>query len=270
MTGARPSVLVVMPTLGERPDTLTDAMRSAAEQEGVDVRLVVVVPAGATAARAAAHELGADVVDDPRRGLTGAVNAGLDARHGEEFYAWLNDDDYFLPGALAHLARLLQEDPGAVVAFGACDYIDPVGRSIAVSRAGTWATRILGWGPDLVPTPSSLVRLSAIDAVGQYDESLRFAMDLDIFLRLRAHGRFIPTPMITSAFRWHPDSLTVSNRAHSSAESEAVKHRYLRPWTRPIAPLWDVPVRIASRLAAKRLNARAQALSASTTSGSAG
>ncbi len=34
MSAGRPSVLVVMPTLGERPDTLTDAMRSALDQEG--------------------------------------------------------------------------------------------------------------------------------------------------------------------------------------------------------------------------------------------
>jgi glycosyltransferase involved in cell wall biosynthesis len=261
VSGDRPSVLVVMPTLGERPDTLPAAMRSALDQEGVDVRLVVVVPTAAVAAREAARELGAEIVDDPRRGLTGAVNAGLEARHGEEFYAWLNDDDLFLPGALSHLAGLLEADPAAVVAYGACDYIDPGGRSIAVSRAGAWATRILGWGPDLVPMPSSLIRLSALDTVGLYDESLKYAMDLDMFLRLRAQGRFIATPTVKSCFRWHPESITVANRAHSSAESEAVKHRYLRPWARPLAPLWDVPVRVASRSAARRLNARAQALS---------
>lgn len=260
MSDARPSVLVVMPTLGERPDTLAEAMRSALDQQGVDVRLVVVVPTGAVEARETVRELGAEVVDDPRKGLTAAVNAGLEARRGEEFYAWLNDDDLFMPGALAHLAGLLQEQPDAVVAYGACDYIDPEGRSIAVNRAGIWATWILGWGPDLVPTPSSLVRLSALDAVGLYDESLKFAMDLDIFLRLRAHGRFVATPTITSCFRWHPDSITVSNRALSSAESEAVKRRYLRPWVRPLSPLWDVPVRIASRSAARRLNERAKAL----------
>ncbi|MBA2952164.1 glycosyltransferase [Nocardioides sp. MAH-18] len=260
MTASRPSVLVVMPTLGERPATLTDAMRSALDQEGVDVRLVLVVPTAAVDARAVARELGADVVDDPRRGLTAAVNAGLDARRGEEFYAWLNDDDLFLPGALAHLAGLLEAQPSAVVAYGACDYIDPDGRSVGVSRAGAWATRILGWGPNLVPMPSSLIRLSALDAVGPYDESLKYAMDLDVFLRLRRQGRFIATPTITSCFRWHPDSITVANRALSSAESEAIKHRYLRPWVRPFAPLWDVPVRLASRWAAQRLNDRAKAL----------
>ncbi|QWF20628.1 glycosyltransferase [Nocardioides sp. LMS-CY] len=260
MSAGRPSVLVVMPTLGERPDTLTDAMRSALDQEGVDVRLVLVVPTGASDARESARELGVDVIDDPRRGLTAAVNAGIAARLDEDYYAWLNDDDLLMPGALTHLAGLLGADPAAVVAFGACDYIDPQGRSIAVSRAGDWATRVLGWGPNLVPAPSSLVRLNALDAVGSYDESLKYAMDLDIFLRLRRRGRFVSTPRITSCFRWHPDSITVSNRRASGAESEAIKHRYLRPWVRPLAPLWDVPVRIASRSAAKRLNARAQAL----------
>lgn len=263
MTAPLPTVLVVMPTLGERPDTLTDAMRSAVDQEGVDVRIVVVVPPGATDARATAAELGADVVDDPRSGLSGAVNAGLEARRGEEFYAWLNDDDLLMPGALAHLSERLRATPGADVAFGACEYIDPDGRSIAVSRAGAWAPRIMGWGPNLVPAPSALIRISALEEVGFYDVTLKYAMDLDIFLRLRARGPFVATPQVTSCFRWHPDSITVANRALSGAESEAVKHRYLRPWVRPLAPLWDVPVRIASRAAARRLNQRAHAIAAS-------
>ena len=51
---------------------------------------------------------GATVVDDNRTGLSGAVNTGIAARRGgEEFYAWLGDDDLLLPGGLATLAGLL-------------------------------------------------------------------------------------------------------------------------------------------------------------------
>jgi GT2 family glycosyltransferase len=253
-------VLVVLPTLGERLDTLAQSLESVRRQEGVTTRIVVVAPVGAEQARALARATGADVVDDPRRGLSGAVNVGLDASAGEKYYAWLNDDDFLAPGSLSRLVRMLDADPGATVAFGACEYIDPEGRRIGVSKAGDLATRILGWGPDLVPQPSALHRLTAVQAVGRYDEELRFAMDLDMLLRLRRLGHFMSTPEIVSSFRWHPESLTVANRRSSLAESERVKRRYLPRYVRPFSPLWDIPVRLATHVAARQVNRRASKL----------
>ena len=44
-------------------------------------------------------------------------------------------------------------------------------------------------------------------------------MDLDAFLKLRRRGRFVWTRETVSAFRWHAESLTVSDRSASSRES---------------------------------------------------
>jgi glycosyltransferase involved in cell wall biosynthesis len=262
-----PTVLVVVPTLGERLDTLEESLASVRAQRGVDVHLVVVVPPAAEQARATAARHGATVVDDNRTGLSGAVNTGIAARRGdEELYAWLGDDDLLLPGGLATLAGLLRGTDGAVVAYGACPYIDERGRTRAVSRAGGLAARLMGWGPDLVPQPASLTRVEPLVAAGVYDESLRFAMDLDMFLRLKRLGGFVSTKQDVAAFRWHADSLTVANRGMSLAESEKVKRRYLRAGVRPFSPLWDVPVRFATRLAARQVNARARKVAAGSPS----
>ena len=257
-----PTVLVVVPTLGERIDTLEESLASVRAQEGVEPHLVVVVPEAATQAREIAVRSGATVVDDPRTGLSGAVNAGLAAHRGEELYAWLGDDDLLQPGGLRTLAGLLAADPSAVVAYGACTYIDDRGRTVTVSRAGDLASKILAWGPDLVPQPASLTRVDALLACGGYDETLKFAMDLDMFLRLKRRGRFVSTKQETAAFRWHADSLTVANRGKSLAESEAVKRRYLSRWARPFALLWEVPVRLATRAAARQVNVRARKVAA--------
>jgi glycosyltransferase involved in cell wall biosynthesis len=253
-----PSVLAVVPTLGERTTTLAQSLASVTAQQGVSVHLVVVVPDAATEARAIAERFGATVVPDPRRGLSAAVNAGIAARAAEEFYAWLGDDDLLAPDGLATLSRMLRTQPEAVVAYGACTYIDEADRTVTVSRAGGLASRILPWGPDLVPQPASLTRIDALVSAGEYDETLRFAMDLDMFLRLRRLGRFTATRQEVAAFRWHADSLTVANRGSSLAESEAVKRRYLPDRVRPLSPLWDVPVRWATRLAASQVNAKAR------------
>jgi glycosyltransferase involved in cell wall biosynthesis len=254
-------VLVVLPTLGDRLDTLRETLDSVNVQRAdVSLTLVVVAPSSAHAARQLASLMGAVVVDDPRQGISSAINCGLAARDGEKYYAWVGDDDLFRPGGLGTLRTILEENSDAVLAFGGCDYIDPEGRTITVSNAGRLATLLLPWGPDLIPHPGTMVRLDALEAIGGFDPSLKYAMDLDAFLALRAHGRFAYTRKSVSAFRWHPDSLTVANRLNSSLESEAVKRRHLPSGLRPISPAWSYPIRWASAFAASRVNARARAL----------
>lgn len=251
-------VLVVLPTLGDRIDSLALTLESVRQQrDDVALTLVVITPVGATAARELAVSCGAIVVDDPRAGISEAINRGLAARATETYYAWIGDDDLFRPGGLSRLKGMLDADAGAAVAYGGCDYIDPDGRIIARSRAGGLARVLLPWGPDLIPHPGSMIRLDALEAIGGFDNTLKFAMDLDAFLKLRAHGRFVCTREPVSAFRWHPDSLTVANRLPSTLEAERIKRRHLPRALRPLSPLWQLPVRWASAFAAKRLNAHA-------------
>lgn len=261
MNTGTPGILVVLPTLGDRMDSLRETLDSvAAQRRAVELTLVVVSPATAVEARALASAYGAVLIDDPRAGISAAINRGLTARTTERYYAWVGDDDLFLDGGLALLQSKLESATDAVVAYGGCEYIDPEGRVIGLSAAGELAKFLLPWGPDLIPNPAALIRFDALEAIGGFDEQLRFAMDLDAFLSLRSHGRFIATRTPVAAFRWHPESLTVANRLSSSREAELVKQRHLPALLRPISPLWHLPVRWASTFAASRVNARARAL----------
>jgi len=256
-----PQVLIVLPTLGERLDTLRETLDTVVEQRrDVPLTLVVVTPPGATEARELARSYDAVIVDDPKEGISEAINCGLRLRTTERYYTWMGDDDLFRPGGMSTLTTMIENDPRAVVAYGGCDYIDPEGRTIGVSNAGALALFLLPWGPDLIPNPGTIIRFDALEAIGGFDRSLKFAMDLDAFLKLRRHGKFIYTRRSTSAFRWHPDSLTVANRLKSSLEAESVKRRHLPRALRPISGLWHRPIRWASFYAAGRVNARARAL----------
>jgi len=255
------SVLVVLPTLGDRLETLAETLASVdAQRADVQLHLVVVVPEGAVAARELAASFGATVVSDPRTGISEAINAGIAVATDETYYAWMGDDDLYRPRGLRTLLDLFGENPKATVAYGGCDYIDPAGRTIGTSRAGRVARWILPWGPDLIPHPGSMIRLDAMREAGLFDPTLRYAMDLDMFLRLRSSGPYASTKVSVSAFRWHPDSLTVANRSASSAESEMVKRRHLPAPLRVIAPVWEVPMRWAAARAATTVSQRARRL----------
>lgn len=248
-------ILVVLPTLGERLDTLDRACRSVGlEQQGFRVTLVMVAPRDAIEAKRIAKKYGATVVDDPGKGMSAAINAGLAVRTDEDFYIWLGDDDFYRPGGLGGLLTLMDENPRAVVAYGACDYVDNRERVLWTNKSGRLARFLLGFGPNLIPHPASLIRVDALERVGGYDESLHLAMDLDLFLKLKGLGPFVSTRLTVSAFGWHSGSLSVHDRKKSIDEARLLKRSHLSNWLRIIEPLWEYPVSWMSQFAARQLS----------------
>ena len=216
-------------------------------------------PDGDDAVDALATEFAA-TTDDDVGSLAGSINAGI-ARNlaGHDFVTWLGDDDFLEPESFTAVAAALDTHARAVAAFGHCRYVDDEGRTLWVSKAGSLAPWILPWGPDLIPQPGMLVRAVAWQRVGGLDESYRFAFDLELLLKLKAMGRLVAVNQVVSSFRWHAESLTVSDRTTNLEESERAKRAHLMPALRPVAPLWEAPVRWATRKAANRVSARSTA-----------
>ena len=245
-----------MPTIGNRLGYLEQCLGSISAQN-VPADIVVVAPI-TTEVTSLADRFKADLIADPGS-LAAAINLG--AQHAgphHEFVNWRGDDDLLEPGSLETITSALDRDPTAVVAYGACRYIDEGDRELWVSRAGPWANRILKWGPDLIPQPGMLVRLESWKSVGGLDESFRFAFDLDLLLKLQAIGSLVDVGQIVSSFRWHADSLTVGDRTTSMHESEIARRRALSPAARRLTWLWEGPIRVATRGAADHMRRRAK------------
>jgi glycosyltransferase involved in cell wall biosynthesis len=259
-TSNRNRVLVVIPTLGDRISLLKETLQSVAEQSPKMADIVVVCPQKSLEARKLAAEFGASIIDDPG-GLSEAINVGIAAaKPWHSYVTEIGDDDLLTAGSLAATVAALDNNPQAVLAFGYCNYINTKGQILFTSRAGRLAPWLMRWGPNLVPLPGLVFRLSAIREVGDFASELKYSMDLDMLLRLRRSGTFINTGKVVAAFRWHPLSSTVSNRKASLDESQEVKRRYMTNTTRRLAPIWEPLVRKATQLAADRVNAKAKAL----------
>jgi len=254
-----PRVLLVVATLGQRPEFLRQTLDSIRSQ-GVETDVVIVAPLSSKTVQQASQEYGIPVLADPGS-LPGAINLGAsELKSHHDYINWLNDDDLLEPGSLLGTMKALDENPRAVVAYGACRYIDPDGRELWVSKAGKWATRVLGWGPDLIPQPGMLVRSDAWRTVGGLDESFTLAFDLDLLLKLKKVGPFTDVGRIVSSFRWHPDSLTVDDRNTNIAESERAKRAALSKTAKKFKWIWEAPVRVATRFAANEVQRRAKKL----------
>jgi len=250
-----PGVLVVLATLGQRPDLLRQTLTSITKQRIKNVDVVLVYPFKDKVTTKLASEFHTKTIDDPGS-MCAAVNAGIkSAKPKHKYITWIGDDDLLAPDSLKTTISALENNDDAVAAFGYCDYINDTDKRLLTSKAGSLAPWLMTWGPNLIPLPGSLFRSSVLLAMDQpFDESLKYAMDLDLFLRLRKIGRLINTHTVVLAFRWHASSTTVANRDKSLSEARLVKRRYMSPVQKFFAPLWEKPVYIATKIAANRVN----------------
>lgn len=250
-------VLVVVPTLGQRLAELERALASIASQKDVGVDIVVVTPNGEAPSLAElVHRQGARLLVEPGH-ISAAVNRGFAAAGDEHRYvAWMGDDDLLRPGALAMSSSLLERNPSAVIAFGRCDYIDLAGQLLFTRRPPAGAAFWLQFVPGLIKQEACLFRRSALVKAGRLDENLRYAMDLDILLRLRQYGPFVRTEAVLAAFCWHPGSITIANRAKSLAEAQAVQRRLAQGPARLIGPLTRPVFRFLLSMASAQINRR--------------
>lgn len=246
---------IVVPTLGRRPEYLEECLLSI--RRAGDAFVTLVAPGGFDSRELLTAGLIDDCLEDPGTGLAGAINAGFRAMpESVELINWLGDDDLLYPDSLTQAANALGNHPEAVMVFGSCDYIDPRGNLVWINRSGQWAVPLLRFGPDLIPQPGALFRSKSFKAVGELSDKYSWAFDFDLFIKLSKVGRIIFIGGRLSAFRWHPESLSVGFRTNSVLEASRVRVSHLPRLLRPIAQLWEFPVRQATLIAGSRVSAK--------------
>lgn len=251
MTGH--SIGIVIPTLGDRLDYLAECVNSVRSAGPCTLAIVA-----SAAARNQLTDAGIEPdlwVNDPGCGAAGAINAGVAELPSDvSMIGWIGDDDLLEARTLLLLAESFRN--GVVAVFGQCRYVDQAGSELFVNRSGRFAPVLMRVGPNLLPQPGSLILRSSWEAVGGLDASLRWTFDLDLFIRLRRHGRLRYVNSVVASFRWHPGSLTAGARQGSVDEASRVRLQHLPSMVRPFARLWEPLMRRVILAAGHRVTRR--------------
>jgi glycosyltransferase involved in cell wall biosynthesis len=187
----QPRITIVTPSLNQAA-FLERTIRSVVEQGYPDLEYVV-VDGGSTDGSVEIlrryHDRIAYWESVPDRGQSHAINKGLERATGA-VVAYLNSDDYYLPGALAAVGDAFDRNPDAGWVCGACRYLNADG-----SLDTIWRPRLPEgprplWVRDIwyVPQASSFWRRSEAERIGGFREDLHYAMDVEFGIRLALAG----------------------------------------------------------------------------------
>jgi glycosyltransferase involved in cell wall biosynthesis len=208
--------------------TLSDTLASVQRQTCQDVEHIFVDGGSTdgTLEMIAAYPGRKRVLRDVKGGISRAMNQGIEAATGE-YVAHLHSDDYYASDdVLAEVAERF-----------ASEGVDWVFGTVQVLRDGClvppypmlpFSYRSFAAGRAWVAHPAVFIRRSVFGRIGMFDEKLKYAMDVDLWLRLGQVARPATVDRPLTIFRDHAGSVSSNNKIKARQEEFQVRRRYMR------------------------------------------
>ncbi len=197
-TGARrPTVSVVVPCY-RYGRYLHDCVGSALDQDGVDVRVLIIDDASPDDSAEVAKGLAA--ADDRVEVICHEQNKGHIATYNEGLLGWaegdytvlISADDLLTPGSLARSAAVLEANPNVGFVYGHAPWWregEPLPeprfetKGVTIWEGLDWLRIVCGLGHTVVSSPEVLVRTSLQRRLGGYRPELPHTGDAEMWMR---------------------------------------------------------------------------------------
>jgi glycosyltransferase involved in cell wall biosynthesis len=222
-----PAVSVLMPVYNAEP-YLAEAVESILSQTFADFEFLILNDgstdrSGAILERYAARDPRIRMISRPNTGYTVALNELLGLASGE-LVARMDADDVALPERLARQVDYLREHRNVVCVGSAVHFIDAAGRFLRDGHPGmdheAIQRRALA-GDCPLNHPSTMMRRTAVHAVGGYHPEFEPAEDLDLWLRLGEVGQLTSLPEVLMKYRQHARSFSEQHQRRQLERSAA-------------------------------------------------
>jgi glycosyltransferase involved in cell wall biosynthesis len=201
---------------------ITDCIESVIRQDGLNIQHIVQDGGSEDETLDVLRSFGDRLLwtSEPDQGQSDALNRAL-AKATGRWVAWLNADEYYLPGGLASLIHEAEQS-GADVVFGDAIDVDQEGKMIRLRAQHPFSPLILRWYGTF-PSVSFIVRREVLGH-HPWDPALTVVMDWELFLGLLDKGvGFSHLAYPVGAYRRHEDQASVGP---GSGGTKVVRERY--------------------------------------------
>lgn len=187
----------------------------------------------------------------PNTGYVIALNEMLAEVQGE-FVARMDADDVSLPERFARELDYLRAHERCLVVGSAVEWIDPDGELLKrqvppLTHGGIDAAHLTGLEA-VICHPSTLIRAEVFKLVGNYDQGLYGAEDLDLWLRVAEVGELANLPESLLRYRFHFGKVGfAAKRRQLEAAQTGVRRAYARRNILKEPPRMEEPIPTVDR-----------------------
>ena len=156
-------------------------------------------------------------VSEKDSGQADAINKGF-ARAAGDVIAWVNSDDYYLPGTIRAVVETFQRNPACGLVYGDVISINGTGEPINLMRYQPWGLEGL-MQFHILGQPAVFMRRSVQMQAGMLDPTFHYMLDHHLWLRMamRAPVMYVPEPW--AAARYHAQAKNIAQAAAFGAEA---------------------------------------------------
>lgn len=157
-------------------------------------------------------------VSEKDSGQAEAINKGFARAHGE-IIAWINSDDYYMPGAVSSAVKALMDNPNAGFVYGNVQVVDAHEKILNQLTYGNWSLidllsfRIIG-------QPAVFIRRSLLEKVGYLEQSYHCLLDHHLWIRLAEQSGMIYIPSLWASAHYHEDCKNLAIAAEFGKEAK--------------------------------------------------
>ncbi len=150
-------------------------------------------------------------------GQADAINKGF-ARATGDIVAWLNSDDYYLPGIISKAVQVFEENPDVVLIYGNMLAVDENGATF-----NTLTYRPLTFEDllcfHIIGQPAVFMRRSALQKTKGLDPTFHFLLDHLLWIQIAKQGKILHVDQTWSAARYHAEAKNVARAAEFGREA---------------------------------------------------
>lgn len=180
-----------------------------------------------TVADASERDARIEWISEADNGISNAMNRGI-ARATGEIVAFLHSDDYYHRNdILSTVTDVMEDNPDSLWCTGGILEVDSSGNVLSEYEVRRFSRQRL-LRNNILFHPATFVRRAFLIRTGGFDESLNYAMDYDLWLRLSVLSTPVEVHRLLASFRVHSQSISTKNRLAALNEEYQVRKRHLK------------------------------------------